>query len=123
MNDSHEANFDRLGKFVAAMMEKTGLPGVAVGVLHEGETCTAGFGVTNVDHPLPVTDETLCFLCRFAPQKAGLRRKTTVFGGFLPSTNPERIYASLYYAQAPLPRHILSGQLNISEFSWPGTGN
>ena len=59
MSDSHEANFDRLGKFVAAMMEKTGLPGVAVGVLHEGETCTAGFGVTNVDHPLPVTDKTL----------------------------------------------------------------
>jgi CubicO group peptidase (beta-lactamase class C family) len=40
-------------------MEAKGIPGVAVGVLCQGETHTAGFGVTNVDHPLPVTDETL----------------------------------------------------------------
>lgn len=59
MSASHEANWDRLGEFVAQEMKKKSVPGVAVGVLHEGETRTAGFGVTNVDHPLPVTDETL----------------------------------------------------------------
>ena len=40
-------------------IEKRDVPGAVVGILHEGETRTAGFGVTNVDHPLPVTDETL----------------------------------------------------------------
>ncbi|MGA9351012.1 MAG: serine hydrolase domain-containing protein [Anaerolineae bacterium] len=59
MSASHEANWDRLGEFVAKVIEEKGVPGVAVGILHKGETVTAGFGVTNVDHPLPVTDETL----------------------------------------------------------------
>jgi CubicO group peptidase (beta-lactamase class C family) len=52
-------NWDRLGEMVTQMMKKTGVPGVAVGILHKGETATAGFGVTNAEHPLPVTDETL----------------------------------------------------------------
>ena len=40
-------------------MEARNIPGVAVGILHQGESTTGGFGVTHVDHPLPVTDETL----------------------------------------------------------------
>ena len=38
------------------MME---IPGVVVGILHNGEIHAAGLGVTNVEHPLDVTDETL----------------------------------------------------------------
>ena len=59
MSDSHEANWDRLGEFVTQTMEEKGVPGVAVGILHQGEMASAGFGVTSVDNPLPVTDETL----------------------------------------------------------------
>ncbi len=50
---------DQLDEFVLRSMEKTGVPGVVVGILHAGETMTDGFGVTNVDHPLEVTDATL----------------------------------------------------------------
>jgi CubicO group peptidase (beta-lactamase class C family) len=35
------------------------VPGVMLGILHGGEVKIAGFGVTNVDHPLEVTDQTL----------------------------------------------------------------
>ncbi len=59
MSTSHEANRECLAEFVAKVMKEKGVPGVAVGIVHKGETATAGFGVTNVDHPLPVTDETL----------------------------------------------------------------
>ena len=59
MSSKHEANWDRLGEFVARQIEKRGVPGAAVGVLCEGETRAAGFGVTNADHPQSVTDETL----------------------------------------------------------------
>jgi CubicO group peptidase (beta-lactamase class C family) len=59
MNASHETNWDRLSEFVPGLMKDKGIPGVAVGILHDGETAAAGFGVTNLDHPLPVTDETL----------------------------------------------------------------
>jgi CubicO group peptidase (beta-lactamase class C family) len=40
-------------------MKKRAVPGGVVGILHDGETRAAGFGVTNINHPLPVTDETL----------------------------------------------------------------
>ncbi len=59
MSTKHKKNWDRLTEFVAEALKKTGVPGAVVGVLSEGEVRTAGFGVTNVDHPLDVTAETL----------------------------------------------------------------
>jgi CubicO group peptidase (beta-lactamase class C family) len=59
MGATLDANWDRLAEFVAGLMAQKAIPGVALGILHRGEVATAAFGVTNVDHPLPVTDETL----------------------------------------------------------------
>jgi CubicO group peptidase (beta-lactamase class C family) len=56
---TNEPTFDRLSEFVVERMSAKDIPGVVVGVLHQEEVATAGFGVTNVDHPLSVTDETL----------------------------------------------------------------
>jgi CubicO group peptidase (beta-lactamase class C family) len=54
-----EDRFEALCEFVQEKMASKGIPGVAVGVLYEGETYTAGFGVTNVEHPLDVSEDTL----------------------------------------------------------------
>ena len=51
--------FTQLNAFIQQKMDETGVPGVAIGILHQGNTETAGFGITNTDHPLPVTDDTL----------------------------------------------------------------
>jgi CubicO group peptidase (beta-lactamase class C family) len=59
VNTDAQRTFDQLCAFVEKTMKRRGIPGVAVGVLCQGKTDTAGFGVTNVDHSLPVTDETL----------------------------------------------------------------
>ncbi|HSG17318.1 MAG TPA: serine hydrolase domain-containing protein [Anaerolineae bacterium] len=59
MSANHELLWDKLLAFVAEVLEKRGVPGAVVGIMHEGETQAAGVGVTNVDHPLPVTAETL----------------------------------------------------------------
>jgi CubicO group peptidase (beta-lactamase class C family) len=59
MNIDSEAVWERLCEFAADVMESKRVPGVAVGVLYKGETFTAGFGVTSVENPLPVTDGTL----------------------------------------------------------------
>jgi len=59
MNHLNEKKFEDLSQFVEENLAKSNVPGLAIGVLHQGEMHTAGFGVTNVDHPLPVTDETL----------------------------------------------------------------
>ncbi len=48
-----------LGEQVIEAMQRVQVPGVAVGVLHNGQEHVAGFGVTSVEHPLPVNADTL----------------------------------------------------------------
>jgi CubicO group peptidase (beta-lactamase class C family) len=50
---------DGLAEQLAALVDANGVPGAAAGVLVDGEALTACVGVTNVEHPLPVTDTTL----------------------------------------------------------------
>jgi CubicO group peptidase (beta-lactamase class C family) len=40
-------------------MGRLPIPGAVVGVLHEGKALIAAFGVTSVEHPLPVPEHTL----------------------------------------------------------------
>ena len=51
--------FSGLKTFITAEMERWHVPGVAVGILHNGQETIAGFGVTNVNHPLSVESDTL----------------------------------------------------------------
>jgi CubicO group peptidase (beta-lactamase class C family) len=51
--------FQQLTSFVEEQIERKSVPGAAIGILYQDQTYTAGFGVTNADHPVPVTDETL----------------------------------------------------------------
>ncbi|MCB8961889.1 MAG: beta-lactamase family protein [Ardenticatenales bacterium] len=51
--------FNELTSFLEEQMLVLGVPGVAFGILQNGETQIRGLGVTNVNHPLPVTAETL----------------------------------------------------------------
>ena len=39
-------------------MVRTGVPGVAVGILHDGNEALIGVGETNKNHPLPVLPDT-----------------------------------------------------------------
>ena len=54
-----DARFDRIRAAVEEKMKEYGVPGVAVGVYFKGQSATAGMGVTSVENPLPVTDDTL----------------------------------------------------------------
>jgi CubicO group peptidase (beta-lactamase class C family) len=51
--------FERLAALVIDKMNEDRVPGVSLGILRDGMITTRGFGVTNVNHPLPVTDRTL----------------------------------------------------------------
>jgi CubicO group peptidase (beta-lactamase class C family) len=59
MSSKSGTNWSRLCEFVVDVMDRRGIPGVTVGLVHAGELNTAGFGVTSVENPLPVTDTTL----------------------------------------------------------------
>ncbi|MGH2628466.1 MAG: serine hydrolase domain-containing protein [Anaerolineales bacterium] len=47
-----------LVRFAEAEAARLQVPGLSFGVVHEGRLHTASVGVTNVDHPLPVTAQT-----------------------------------------------------------------
>lgn len=54
-----DSRFDTFCQSVEEARTRFGVPGVGVGVLHAGQERTAGFGVTNLSHPLPVDSDTL----------------------------------------------------------------
>ena len=54
-----DERFDRVADVVAAKMKEYAIPGVALGVSIDGVRTTRDFGITSVENPLPVTDDTL----------------------------------------------------------------
>ena len=59
MTTGSDTRWQHLAEFVAREMERNDIPGVAAGVLHDGQVDAAGWGVTSVEHPLDVTHDTL----------------------------------------------------------------
>ncbi len=57
--EQNDPDFAQLCELIMAEMRRLQVPGVAVGLLHEGREHLAGFGVTSVENPLPVTADTL----------------------------------------------------------------
>jgi CubicO group peptidase (beta-lactamase class C family) len=51
--------FQNLSDEITSGMQRLPIPGLAVGVWHDGIERAAGFGVTSVENPLPVTPDTL----------------------------------------------------------------
>jgi CubicO group peptidase (beta-lactamase class C family) len=92
MSDHREDLWDRLGEFVAQQMERWNIPGVSVGVLAEGKVTTGGFGVTHVDHPLPVTDDALFQIGSITKTFVGTAIMRLVEGGKLDLDATVRTY-------------------------------
>ena len=59
MNKVTDRSWNELKDLTARLKDEHGIPGIGLGLLHRGELLSAGFGVNNVDHPLPITPETL----------------------------------------------------------------
>jgi CubicO group peptidase (beta-lactamase class C family) len=53
------STFRSLCRFLSSEMKRLRIPGVALGVWHKGREYSAGFGVTSIENPLPVTPDTL----------------------------------------------------------------
>ena len=51
--------FDQLSALVQKKMAEYGVPGVAFGILKNGQLIERGFGVSNLDNPQPVTPDTI----------------------------------------------------------------
>jgi CubicO group peptidase (beta-lactamase class C family) len=54
-----DQTFKKIARKIIAEMKRLKVPGVAIGIWHQGKEYAEGFGVTSVEHPLPVTADTL----------------------------------------------------------------
>ena len=86
------APLQAVGEVVQARMAELGVPGVALGVLHDGRVETAGFGVTNVEHPLPVDERTLFRVASITKTFTGTLAMRLVEQGKLDLDAPLRRY-------------------------------
>jgi CubicO group peptidase (beta-lactamase class C family) len=84
--------FDRICDAVRASMEETQTPGVAVGLLHEGDEHVAGFGVTSTENPLEVTPDTLFQIGSITKTFTGTAAMRLVERGDLDLDAPVRTY-------------------------------
>ena len=54
-----DSRFDAIAALAESKMKEFGVPGVALGILHNGSATIRGLGITNVEDPLPVTAHTV----------------------------------------------------------------
>ena len=61
LSTSHikDRTFKKIAQKIVSEMKRLEVPGVAIGIWHKGREYAEGFGVTSVEHPLPVTPDTL----------------------------------------------------------------
>ena len=56
---SKNPRFRELSRRITKEMKRLHVPGIAIGVYHQGKEWSAGLGTTSLEHPLPVTSDTL----------------------------------------------------------------
>jgi CubicO group peptidase (beta-lactamase class C family) len=56
---ANDARFDAIAALADLKMKEHGVPGLALGVIHEGRVTIRGLGVTNLEDPLPITAHTV----------------------------------------------------------------
>lgn len=59
MSENERSRWEELCDFAENSRQMHKVPGVVLGILHDQYVRTAGFGVTNMEHPLDVTERTL----------------------------------------------------------------
>ncbi len=84
--------FDQLAPVVTEAMERLGVPGAAIGIYYEGEEYTAGFGVNNINHPLPVDGQTLFQIASISKTFTGTTTMRLVEQGKLDLDTPLKTY-------------------------------
>jgi CubicO group peptidase (beta-lactamase class C family) len=86
------ARFDDVCAAVEDAIAESGTPGVAVGLLEDGEEHVRGFGVTSVENPLEVTPETLFQIGSITKTFTGTVAMILVERGELDLDAPVRTY-------------------------------
>src|SRR5215213_12039189 len=87
-----EELFRELDAKIKAGMARYHIPGVAIGVLYQGEEYVRGYGVTNVDEPEPIDGDTLFRIASTTKTFTGTTVMRLVEQGLLDLNAPVRTY-------------------------------
>src|SRR6266545_4768846 len=96
-----ERLFRELDERIRAGMVKYGIPGVAVGVLYRGAEYVRGYGVTNVDYPVPVDGDTVFRIGSTTKTFTGTTVMRLVEQGRLALDAPVRSYLPDFHTSDP----------------------
>jgi CubicO group peptidase (beta-lactamase class C family) len=124
-----ETLFRRLGEVLDESMPKHKVPGVAVGILSDGQEFTRGFGVTSVDNPLPVDENTLFQIGSNTKTYTGTAMMRLVEEGKLNLDEPIRTYLPNFRMRDPevtahlTMRHLLTHTGGFVGDYFEDTGN
>src|SRR5262249_35618917 len=106
---------------VVEAMLRLHVPGVAVGLFHEGQEYSAGFGVTSVENPLPVTADTLFQIGSTTKTVTGTSAMRLVEQGILDLDAPVRPYLpDLRLAAEDVAARVTLRHLFTHTGGWPG---
>ena len=87
-----DPRFEALVSLTEAKMKEHGVPGVALGVVHDGAVRVRGLGVTNVEDPLPVTAHTVFPIASISKTFAATAMMRLVEQGKVDLRAPVRTY-------------------------------
>jgi CubicO group peptidase (beta-lactamase class C family) len=117
------ARFDPqlIGEKIGEAMELLRVPGVAMGLLYEGEEYAAGFGIINAEHPLPVDADTLFRIASITKSFTGTAVMRLVESGQLDLHTPLRVYLpELRLADEDVARRVTLQHLLTHTAGWVG---
>jgi CubicO group peptidase (beta-lactamase class C family) len=116
-----DERLERIRDGVAAQMAETGTPGVSIGVLSEGDVQTAALGVTNLEHPLAATRDTLFQIGSITKTFTGTAALRLVERGALDLDEPVRRYLpELHLADEDVAARVTMRHLLTHTGGWVG---
>lgn len=96
-----DAAFEQVAALVTQKMSEYSVPGVAFGVLKNGQVTMRGFGVTNVDDPQPLTADTVFPIASISKTLTATAIMRLVEQGKLELDAPVRRYIPEFAVQDP----------------------
>ena len=90
--EQSDPKFDQISALITQKMTEYGVPGVAFGIVKNGQATVKGFGVTNVDDPQPITPDTVFALASISKTVTATAMMRLVEQGKLSLDDPVRKY-------------------------------
>lgn len=127
--EENDPQFRALCDYVVAEMRRLKVPGVAIGIIHDGREYLAGFGVTSVENPLPVTADTLFQIGSTTKTVTGTIIMQLVESGQIDLDEPVRTYlpelrlTDKTAKERVTPRHLITHMSGWVGDYFSDTGN